>query len=219
MSANGGINLLRSFILPRLIYYFYRLLSFTWRVQLDETHELKEVVRKGKPLIFAHWHRDELAIVQFVGYYKIATMTSTSKDGQLIDYVVKKMGGATSKGSSTRGGASALIGLTKLMRDHYRASMAVDGPKGPIFKVKPGVFELSKLADAYIAPVGVASSRTFIFEKAWNKARLPGPFSKITCSFGPLMKWSEGHDTRDPKLAENLARFIDAACEESANKL
>ena len=112
-------------------------------------------------------------------------MTSTSVDGQLIDYVIRKLGGATAKGSSTRGGSNALRGLVSagLMEEGYRASMAVDGPKGPIYQVKPGVFELSKLAGAWIAPLGVANSSQFVFQKSWNKARLPKPFRSVVVCF------------------------------------
>lgn len=208
----------RRYFLPRIIYFVYRLWAFTWRVELNEHPDIKKIVENKEPLIFAHWHRDELSIVQFVTHYHIATMTSSSKDGQLIDYVIKKMGGATSKGSSTRGGSSALLGLTRLMEDGYRASMAVDGPRGPIFQAKPGVFELSRLAHAWIAPTGVACSSQFVFEKSWNKARLPKPFSKIVITFGKLIR-IDSEDPRHPALAFELGQEINRACQQSESKL
>ena len=42
--------------------------------------------------------------------------------------------------------------------------MAVDGPKGPLHRVKPGVFEFSRLADAKIVPVGVAIRAPLFFK-------------------------------------------------------
>lgn len=204
----------RTYFLPRIIYLVYRLYSWTWRVQLIEHPDMKKIVENKEPLIFAHWHRDELAIVQFVTHYRIATMTSTSKDGQLIDYVIKKLGGNTSKGSSTRGGSSALLGLTRLVEEGYRASMAVDGPKGPIFQAKPGVFELSRLSHAWIAPTGVACSSEFVFKKSWNKARLPKPFAKVVVSFGKLTRIDQ-QDPRHPGLAFELGQEINHACQQS----
>jgi lysophospholipid acyltransferase (LPLAT)-like uncharacterized protein len=208
----------RSYILPRLIYFIYRLYSLTWRVRLIEPPDLQTAVQNGEPLVFAHWHRDELAIVQFVSHYRIATMTSTSKDGQLIDYVIKKLGGNTSKGSSTRGGSSALLGLTRLIEEGYRGSIAVDGPKGPIFQAKPGVFELSRLSKAWIVPTGVACSSKFVFEKSWNKARLPKPFSKVVVTFGKMTRLGE-EDPRHPALAFELGQEINRACEQAEQKL
>src|SRR5690349_5707132 len=97
----------RNFVLPRLIYLFYRLWTLTWRVQMVEYPELTQMLKNNQPVVFSHWHRDEISIVHLVRPYRIATMTSTSKDGLLIDYVIRKFGGATAKGSSTRGGAGA----------------------------------------------------------------------------------------------------------------
>jgi lysophospholipid acyltransferase (LPLAT)-like uncharacterized protein len=210
----------RQLILPRLVYWFYRLWSLTWRIRVDAPEKLQEIRDKNEPLIFAHWHRDELALVHFVTSWRIATMTSTSKDGQLIDYVIRRLGGATSKGSSTRGGAGALKGLTRLMVESgYRASMAVDGPKGPIYQVKPGVFELSQLAGAWIAPTGVAISSAFVFQKSWNKARLPKPFAKIIVSFGNITRVEPQDDARNRALALELAEQITGACDTSQRKI
>ncbi len=149
---------------------------------------------------------------------RIATMTSTSKDGQLIDFVIRKFGGETSKGSSTRGAVSALKGLIRLVKGGFNSSMAVDGPKGPIYQVKPGVFELAKLTNATIVPVGIASSSFFVFEKAWNKARLPKPFSRIEIYFSKPLDLNF-ENIKDPKNSEQLANAIANACEEASNFL
>lgn len=169
-------------------------------------------------LIFAHWHRDELCVLPLVGRLKIATMTSTSKDGQLIDFVIQKFGGATSKGSSTRGAVSALKGLIRLVKKGHNSSMAVDGPKGPIYQVKPGIFELAKLTGATIVPVGIASEPHFVFEKSWNKARLPKPFARISVYFSKPLDLNFD-DVRDPKNSEMLANAIANACERASNFL
>jgi lysophospholipid acyltransferase (LPLAT)-like uncharacterized protein len=210
----------RSRILPWLVWIFYRCWSLTWRIECIESPGLLEAKSKGEPLIFAHWHGDELCIVPLVTPFKIATMTSTSQDGALIDYTIRKLGGATSRGSSTRGGVGALKGLVRLMHSGYRASMAVDGPKGPLHKVKPGVFELSRLADAQIVPMGAACSRAIVFEKSWNKARLPKPFSRIHVVFSePWPALTRDNNAKDPALAERLEREIAKACKQAGEHL
>lgn len=209
----------RNLILPWLVYYLYKLWVFTWRIQLDRSDKFNKILANDQRVIFAHWHRDELALVHFVPVFRIATMTSTSKDGQLIDFVIRRLGGATSKGSSTRGGATALKGLTRLLKQGFNASMAVDGPRGPIFQVKPGIFELSQLSGAWIVPTGVAVSSEFVFQKSWNKARLPKPFARVIVSFGKITRVEEGDVARDPKLAAHLAQQIEAACDISKKSL
>jgi len=169
----------RKYILPWLILITYKLLSMTWRTTVIECDDLRNDLKNKKPIIFAHWHGDELSIVQLVTRYSLSTMTSMSKDGQLIDFVIRKLGGVTSKGSSSRGSVSALKGLIRLCRSGHPASMAVDGPRGPIYKVKHGIFELSLLTKAKIYPAGISCVSKINFSKSWNKTFLPKPFAKI----------------------------------------
>jgi lysophospholipid acyltransferase (LPLAT)-like uncharacterized protein len=205
----------RIYVLPWLTWIFYRLWTATWRIQIEESAGLQQALKTDEPLVFAHWHGIELSIVPLVRPYRIATMTSTSKDGQLIDFVIRKFGGATSKGSSTRGGIGALKGLVRLMiKEGYRASMAVDGPKGPLHQVKPGVFEISRIAGARIVPVGAASNRQINFSKSWNKAFLPKPFARVSVVFAePWPAISREQDAKSPELSARLAAHISNACQ------
>ncbi len=211
--------MIRKYLLPYFAWFFYALLSWTWRKKIFIHPEAQNAIDNNQPLILAHWHGDELAVLHLVKIFKIATMTSTSKDGELINFLICKMGGATSRGSSTRGGVSALKGLIKLVRSGRIASLAVDGPKGPIYKVKPGVFELSRLTQAAIVPVGVSVKNPYIFKKSWNKAILPLPFQKVVMTFGqPREAISKESPTKDLSLAKELEQRLVSA-KENATKL
>lgn len=190
-------------ILKWTVYFLYRTLIALWRIEVVEHPKLLQLLQKGQPVIFAHWHGNELGLVYAVQRYKIATMTSTSKDGSLIDFVIHKLGGSTSRGSTTRGAVSALKGLVRLCREGQNTSFAVDGPKGPIYVVKPGVFELSKLCGAPIVPSAMAVSRAHVFERSWNKAKLPLPFSKVVLYFGEPITALTKED--DPKSSERIS--------------
>lgn len=200
----------RHYFLAVLTYLFYRLLMLTWRITLDECPEFQKALRDRTPVILAHWHGDELAVMHLVKRYRIATITSTSKDGELMNRVVRWMGAETSRGSSTRGGASALRGIiSHCRRNGNNVSFAVDGPKGPIYKVKPGVFEFSRLMDAPIYAVSVGVSRPWIFHRSWNKCVLPKFFSKVHVSIQPgLPVVDRETDPRDPALARRLEDIL-----------
>ena len=135
-------------------------------------------------------------------------MTSTSKDGELINYVIHKFGGKTSRGSSTRGGVSALKGLIKLCKNGNPTSVAVDGPKGPIYQVKPGVFEISRLTGAAIFSIGVHAKRKVI-STAWNKTYIPKPFAKVVVTFQPYKTIDKSMNPKDEMYAKELAQVID----------
>ncbi len=199
-------------VLSFLIWGLYRLFYFTWRVRVVESEEFKRSIKAGQPIILAHWHGDELALLHIVTRYGLSTMASTSKDGNLMNQVLLRLGGTTSRGSSTRGGAQALRGLIRLIKSGNPASIAVDGPKGPIYKVKPGVFELSKISGAKIYPLSATCTEAFHFKKSWNKTYLPRPFAKVLVLIDkdPLFI-NKTDPAKSPEFAENLeARLTNA---------
>ncbi len=193
----------------------------TWKVTVEEPESMQTSLKNQEPLIFAHWHGDEVALIYLVGRYRIATITSTSKDGEMMNTVIRLLGGVTSRGSSTRGAINALKGLVRLVRDQKRnSSFAVDGPKGPLHQVKPGVFELSRLMNSPIYAVGVHCDRAWIFEKAWNKAYLPKPFAKIRMQWkGPIGPITKSIDPRSPEIAQRLEDALRQAQDEALKKI
>ncbi len=202
----------RKYILSFIVYVFYRTLSLTWRVRIVEPESLIHARKEKKAVVLAHWHGDELALISLARHYRLATITSTSKDGELMNSVLKMMGVKTSRGSSTRGAVQALKGLLRLAKAGRNCSFAVDGPKGPLHKVKPGVFELSRMIHGPIFSVGVHCDRALHFPRSWNKTYLPKPFAKI------VFYWIEGmpaitkeQDPRNPDLALELEQSLSNA--------
>ncbi len=192
-----------------LLWCIYRALLFTWRVTIDEPQELVSHLREKKTLVFAHFHGDELVLLQLFRRYPIATIVSTSKDGSLMNALVRLFGGKTSRGSSTRGGIGALKGLLTLMKAGWVSSFAVDGPKGPLHEVKPGVFEVSKVMQAPIFAGGVACDRKWEFTKSWNKTYLPKPFARIQISWSAsVLPLSKEDDPRDKGRALALQKIL-----------
>ncbi|MES2856136.1 MAG: lysophospholipid acyltransferase family protein [Bdellovibrionota bacterium] len=190
-------------------FLFYSALKLTWRIRIIEPESFKASYKSGRSLVFAHWHGDELGIVHLLGPYRAAAMVSTSKDGEIMDKVARLFGAVTSRGSSTRGGVSALKGILRLAKDGRHPSIAVDGPKGPLHKVKPGVFEISKLIDGEIFPVVAVADKKHIFERAWNKTFLPLPFATLVVVWGePLPAVDRQADSRDPELARRLEQAL-----------
>lgn len=202
------------------VWWFYRLLYLSWRIEIYESPELKAALKNQEPIIMAHWHGDELGLLHLVRKYSLATMTSTSKDGSLIDYVIAKLGGQTSRGSSTRGGVQALKGLIRLCKSGHPVSFAVDGPRGPIYQVKPGVFELSRLMSAEVFPVGLFADKKYVFSRSWNRAVLPKPFSKVRIYYDkPMKALDKNSDPKSMELSQTLAERIHFARNQAANMI
>lgn len=172
-------------LLPYLVFCIYTLFKWTWRVEVIESDGVKSFMKDNTPFVVAHWHHDELGILHLLKRYHVACMISLSKDGALMAKVVELMGAKTSRGSSSRGAIQALKGVLRLAREGWRPSVAVDGPRGPIYKVKPGVVEIARVIKAPIFTISMCSSRSLISHKSWNKLELPLPFSRI------IVRWSD----------------------------
>lgn len=200
----------RRHVLPVMVFVFYRLLRMTWRVTFDECPTFRRALDNHDPVVIAHWHGDELGLIHLVRRYRIATITSTSKDGELMNRVLVWLGAATARGSSTRGGANAMRGLISHCRKNgNNVSFAVDGPKGPIHKVKPGVFEFSRLMQAPIFVASIGISRPWVFHRSWNKAVLPKPFSRVHVRIAEGMPViTRDQDPREVALAAMLEKML-----------
>ncbi|MFZ3230091.1 MAG: lysophospholipid acyltransferase family protein [Pseudobdellovibrio sp.] len=202
----------RGFLIGFIVWVIYKILSQTWKINIIEPEELKQRLSTKKPFILAHFHQDELALLTLTPIYNIATMSSKSKDGEIMATVLRLHGVKVSRGSSSRGGVSALKGLIEYCRKGSNSCIAIDGPRGPIYEPKPGVFELSRLLKSPIYAGGVSCDHAWHFPKSWNKTFLPKPFSKITVvwnkAFEPITK---GQDPRSAELAKELQNQLFAA--------
>lgn len=174
---------LQKYIFPFIIAVIYWLWSHSWRFHVVEDPEFQAALRNG-PVAFAHWHTDNIVLVRLGRRYHIASLASTSSDGELITRVLLYFGFGIARGSSTRSGVRALVGMLARVKEGYNPAIACDGPKGPALKVKPGIVYVAKKAEIPLIPTGVAKSSALVFNKAWDKTHMPWPFSKVVVSFG-----------------------------------
>jgi lysophospholipid acyltransferase (LPLAT)-like uncharacterized protein len=202
-------------IIGRLAYWIYRLYSATFRYRIHGAdEEAVDIVRDGrthrgsrpgKNVIFAFWHQDELAFIPHFGRREIVVMVSDSRDGTIMATALECFGYQTTKGSSTRGGARGFIASIRMMRKGYDFTMAVDGPKGPIYKVKEGIVRMAEKSGRPIIPLRAWPERYKLFHKAWNQAKLPLPFSKIHIMVGEATGYTA--DELEAKLNSMPAPF------------
>jgi len=172
--------------LPTLINLLVRLFHVTFRYR-----ELnREILDKAKAAhdhgayVFGIWHQNLFAgITAQIGTPHVV-IVSPSKDGQLVAVTCEKFGNIAVRGSSSRGGKKAMVEMIQLIKDGYPAAITIDGPKGPAQVVKPGIVEIAKQTGAMIVPYGVYAKDHWSFNKAWDKFRLPKPFTKVFIRYG-----------------------------------
>lgn len=175
---------MKVFFASYFLYFLYRLLQWTWKIEVRESEELKKLLANNSLFVVAHWHGEELGILHLLKRYRVACMVSQSFDGELVARMIHHLGSRAVRGSSSRGAVQALKGILRLAKEGWRPSVAVDGPRGPRHEVKKGVVEIAKILKVPILPINMACSRSFIFQKSWNKSELPLPFSRIVVEWG-----------------------------------
>ena len=167
-------------LVPLLGYLFLRLIYISSK---------KTFVFKGEmpnePVIMAVWH-GELALPPFYYAYvlrggkpKLHIMISEHKDGEYIARTMKYIGLNAVRGSSTRGGAKAMMQAIKKMREGSDLAITPDGPRGPRHEVADGIVAIAQKQECKIIALSIEASRFWQF-RSWDKFYLPKPFSQIT---------------------------------------
>ncbi len=172
--------------LPTLINLLVRFfhLTFRYRELNKETLDQAKAAHDKGAYVFGIWHQNLFAgITAQIGTPHVV-IVSPSKDGQLVAVTCEKFGNIAARGSSSRGGKKAMLEMIQHIKNGYPAAITIDGPKGPAHEVKPGIVEISKQTGAMIVPYGVYPAKYWSFHKAWDKFRLPKPFTKVFIRYG-----------------------------------
>ncbi|HLJ89329.1 MAG TPA: lysophospholipid acyltransferase family protein [Candidatus Angelobacter sp.] len=131
------------------------------------------------PGVYCFWHQCIIAASYRYRGQNIAIMISRSADGEYIARISQKLGFRPVRGSSSRGGVGALIGLRQEIELGHAAVFTIDGPRGPIYVAKPGPVMLAKKTGYPIVCFHLAVERAWILN-SWDKMRIPKPFSRVT---------------------------------------
>ena len=192
-----------------IAWLVYRLLSLTWRVTVDEPETMRSALQGRHALLLAHWHGDEFALAHLARGYRIATLASPSKDGRIMATLLRLQGAVVIPGSSSKRGAIGLKQLIRLAREGHVCSLAVDGPRGPIYKVKPGMLQISRLLDCPIYYPSISCDRAFHMHRSWDRGYVPKPFAHVHIEWrGPVAALGAADDPRDPLVIGRLEHLM-----------
>ncbi|MDD3420043.1 MAG: lysophospholipid acyltransferase family protein [Candidatus Gastranaerophilales bacterium] len=137
------------------------------------------------PSLFAVWHGNQFAnlSVEKSKRNKHNLLISPSNDGDTIANVSKFLGYSLIRGSIKRRGAEAAREIISSLESGKNVSYTVDGPKGPIYKIKPGIIRLAQMSGVPIVPF-VSTSKNYIELPSWDKYNLPMYFDTCIAMYG-----------------------------------
>lgn len=171
--------------------------------------------------IFAIWHGHQFVNLSVPKKERIKhkLLISPSNDGDSIANVSKMLGFGLIRGSVKRRGAEAAREIISALENGANISYTIDGPKGPIYKVKPGIIRLAQMAKAPIIPLQASTSHKATFS-SWDKYEVPGLFSKSVVIYGePIFIPQEITDEELKTYQELIEQKLHELKEETAQIL
>ncbi len=171
------------------------------RLQEKMTH-IEELNNPNQiPCIYAMWHANQFLVHGIEHKDIVSILISNSIDGEIVTYVSEKWGFKVVRGSSKRKGAvEASMQMIKRLNEGECVAIMVDGPHGPLHKVKNGAIKLAQKTGVPIIPVTWYSPQfTFVSFPSWDKMKLPVGKCNILNIYGEPIYVSEDADEEELK--------------------
>ncbi len=172
-------------VAPPLVAAAIRTLGSTLRFEFDDPFGTANR-RDTEPVIWLVWHNRVAALavvrIRFLRKRRVTVLSSVSRDGEVLARTVKRFGMEVIRGSSSRRGREALRALVKVIGDGSDVAMTPDGPRGPVYVVKPGALKLAQLTGAPVRLVHVEYSKALEL-RSWDRYQIPLPLSRVRVAF------------------------------------
>jgi lysophospholipid acyltransferase (LPLAT)-like uncharacterized protein len=177
-------------------------IGLLWRwcriVSVTGIEHVSAALLRAPSFIPVYWHQHQLFCVKqlldcrSMGV-KLGFLISPSVDGEIGAMLVRSMGAVAIRGSSTYTGARALRDYYQaLTQDELSPAITPDGPRGPLWKAKPGAILLAQMSQRPIIPMVYAASRAWNIQ--WDRFVIPWPFARVSIVVGEPLYVPKGLD-------------------------
>ena len=187
-----------------------RLLAATWRVRVINGEFPRQLRRDGTPVLFTLWHGHLLPLLMQHRGEPVAIVISEHRDGEIIARVAERLGYRTVRGSTTRGGERALLGLARVLQDGGDAAVTPDGPRGPARQFAPGALVAAQRSGAAILPIAAAADRAWRL-RSWARFMIPKPFARVTVAYATPTRVEAPSARAAAELAPRFQALLDEA--------
>jgi len=193
--------------------------TLKWHVEGLQHYD--EIVLGGHQPIMAFWHGRILPATVYFKNRGIVVITSENFDGEWIAGIIRRFGYGTARGSTSRGGARALVQMKHDMEAGKPAGFTLDGPRGPARVAQPGAVWLSKATGNPVLPFHLEADRHWTVN-SWDRTQIPKPFATVALVVGEPFVVAKDADDRQVDVArrhleEQLQKLEIRAVELSAH--
>ena len=186
-----------------------RLLAMTWRMRVVNYEEARAARAAGQRVIFTLWHGELLPLLWHHRKEGVAVVISEHRDGEIIAQIAERLGYTTVRGSSSRGGGRALIGLIRALQEGRDGAVTPDGPRGPAHVFAAGAAIASQRTGVPLLPIRASATRAWRL-KSWDRFLVPKPFATVRVVYGPLVAVDASSPREAAEEAPRLQAVLDA---------
>ncbi len=177
-----------------LLVLSLKALSSTVRFRIHDHSGFFDTPPVGQA-IYACWHnRLALCLDAYFDYAGprvntrgLAAMVSASRDGAFLSAVLEGFRVQPVRGSSSRRGRQALLEMTRWAERGYDLAITPDGPRGPCYKVQPGIISLAQITGLPIIPFSYRLNWK-IRIRSWDRFQIPIPFARCDVEARPPLR-------------------------------
>jgi hypothetical protein len=186
-----------------------RLLAMTWRMRPVNDEPVRRAREAGQRVIFTLWHGELLPLLWHHRTEGVAVVISEHRDGEIIAQIAERLGYTTVRGSSSRGGGRALIGLIRALEAGRDGAVTPDGPRGPAHVFAPGAAIAAQRTGVPLLPIRASATRAWRL-KSWDRFLVPKPFATVRVIYGPLTTVEAPTPREAAEQAPRLQGVLDA---------
>ncbi len=199
----------------RIFYHFIRLYSWTFRFSVENEEEWMTHLKQGGRVLLCTWHQQFFSAIRYFRNYKAYTpalMISQSMDGDIIAGIAKRSGWFPVRGSSSKGGKESLRQMIDRLKMTGLAAHIMDGPRGPMGKVKAGAIRIAQEAEAVIVPFYTKADRAWFFN-SWDKFFIPKPFARVHLTYDRMIRLFKPESENDfqaqrQQIEDTMAKWL-----------
>lgn len=177
----------KAIVFGTLIGWVMRLGSATLRFDIEDRCGIGQPGGFPQPVIYALWHNRFFTVPSawrtLCGNSRQSViLSSASNDGAMVARAMAVFGFGAVRGSSSRRGVAALVGMKRALRDGFDVCITPDGPRGPRYVFHPGMVKLAAATSTPIIPIHVRFASAWRLN-TWDRFVIPKPFSRVHVIF------------------------------------
>lgn len=164
-----------------------RLVRASWRRESIGMEVFDQALARQERLLVVCWHAKAISLFPLLEGFDAWILTNRSFRGQVIAALAGHFGYHSILLDHKHGQELQEL-LDELLQKHRCLAIAVDGPLGPLHRVRPSLVRLASQLKLVVVPLSVAAQPKIVMRRRWDKMEIPLPFSRVLFGVGKPFK-------------------------------